>query len=402
MEFKLFIALFLATVLAFSAATDDDSNGSDSGSGSMGSWGDSFEERDDDCDRLVEGSDDNDGKCDLTDGLEEIPDKCDKCSSDDKTKIIEWISKLKIELKVKVSVEERLEIASASMLEFQMENPSVFGLIQFQNVSSWGWLVSFTKHIEIRQTKKVESLISLDDDDNCPLFDALFNCTDGSYEQESAVNALINETLLEICGDMTLSVTKKNKKIFEALSKFFSLHAEWQVSFFKYKIKGFGSFHQFFEITKTSYQITEVDGILEGEVEECAFMVSFKNQLELIKADATVSLTIKASLNQFYQRVLQALKAGGLKGKARLSIIIHQFNECFKLYDFLVEFLMTIEIEGFGSFLELIFCGPGKLPHPPKPTLGPIVSSPKPTCSCTCGSTFMRSEERRVGKECRN
>uniref|UniRef100_A0A914Q558 Uncharacterized protein n=1 Tax=Panagrolaimus davidi TaxID=227884 RepID=A0A914Q558_9BILA len=76
MESKLFIALLVAALLAFSAAHDDDSNGSDSGSESLGSWGDSFEEQDDDCDRLVDGSDENDGKCDLTDGLEEVPDKC--------------------------------------------------------------------------------------------------------------------------------------------------------------------------------------------------------------------------------------------------------------------------------------------------------------------------------------
>lgn len=385
MESKLFLALLVAALLAFSVASDGDSNGSDSGSGSMGSWGDSIEEQDEDCDRLVDGSDDNDGKCDLTDGLEELPDKVD-CTAEEKTTIIEWITSLKVELSVKVTVEERLTIASASILKFQMENPKVYELIQFQNVSSWGMLSYFTKVIEIRQTTKVESLITLDDEDSCPLFDALKNCTDGSYEQESAVNALINETLLEICGDMTLSVTKRNVKIFEALSKFFSINAEWQSSFFQFKIQGFGTFGQFFQITKSFYQKTQVDVILEGEVDECAFMVSFKNQLELIKSDTTISVSVKATMTQFYLRIKQQL-AFGIKGKARLSIIIKEMNKFVKLYSSFAKWIYTIQIEGFGSFLDLIFCGPGKIGFPPKPTMPTV--SPKPTCSCTCGSTFM-------------
>ena len=386
MESKLLIALLVAALLAFSAAHDDDSNGSDSGSESMGSWGDSFEERDDDCDRLVDGSDDNDGKCDLTDGLEEVPDKCD-CTEVEKTTIKEWIASLKIDLKVKVTVEERLVLASASILKFQMENPKLYEMIQFQNISSWGYLASFTKIVEFRQTTKVESLISLDDDENCPLFDALWNCTDGSYEQESAVSSLINETLKGICGDMTLSITKKNVLIFQALSKFFSINAEWQFSFFQSKIVGFGNFHQFFQITKSFYQKTQVDVILEGEVEECVFMVSFRNQLELIKSDTTISLSVKGTINLFYQRILQQLKLCGEKGKGRLACIIKEMNKCIKLYPSFTKWIYTIQIEGFGSFMELIFCGPGKIGLPSKPTLGPIMSSPKPTCSCTCGST---------------
>uniref|UniRef100_A0A914Z572 Uncharacterized protein n=1 Tax=Panagrolaimus superbus TaxID=310955 RepID=A0A914Z572_9BILA len=302
MESKLFIALLVAALLAFSAAKDDDSNGSDSGSESMGSWGDSFEEKEEDCDRLVDGSDDNNGDCDLTDGLEEVKDKCDKCDEDDKIKITNWIASLKIEISVKVTVEERLILASASIMKFQMENPTVYELIQFKNVSSWGMLSYFTKVVEVRQTTKVESLVTLDDEDNCPLFDALMNCTGDSYEQQSAVNALINETLLEICGDMTLSVTKKNVKIFEALSKFFSINTEWQSSFFQFKIQGFGTFQQFYQITKSFYQKTQVDVILEGEVEECGFMVSFKNQLQLIKADMTISASVKSTLSLFYDR----------------------------------------------------------------------------------------------------
>uniref|UniRef100_A0AC34GE42 Uncharacterized protein n=1 Tax=Panagrolaimus sp. ES5 TaxID=591445 RepID=A0AC34GE42_9BILA len=268
MESKLFPAILFATFLIFTAASDDDSNGSDSGSESMGSWGNSMEEKDKDCDRLVEGSDENDGDCDLTDGLEEVKDKCDKCDADEKIVIEKWIASLKLEINVKVSIEERLILASASILKFQMENPSIFELIQYQNVSSWGMLTYFTKVIEIRQTTKVESLITLDDEDNCPLFEALINSTDGSYEQESAVNALINETLLEICADMTLSITKRNVKIFEALSKFFSINSEWKSSFFQFKIERFGTFQQFYQITKSFYQKSQVDVILEGEVSE--------------------------------------------------------------------------------------------------------------------------------------
>jgi hypothetical protein len=388
MESKLFIALLVAALLAFSAAHDDDSNGSDSGSESLGSWGDSFEEQDDDCDRLVDGSDDNDGKCDLTDGLEEVPDKCD-CTAEEKTTLIEWITSLKVELKVKVSIEERLTIASASILKFQMENPTLYEMIQYQNVSSWGYLASFTKIVEFRQTKKIESLITLDDEDNCPLFDFLFNCTDGSYEQQSAVEALINETLIEICGDMTLSITKKNVAIFKALSKFFSINAEWQFKFFTSKMVGFGSFQSFFQITKSFYQKTQVDVILEGDVEECGFMVAFKNQLEMIKTDTTISITIKGILNQFYARILQQLKLGGLKGKARLAIIIKEIRKLIKFHpqpEF-IKCILGINIFDFGSFLDLIFCGPGKIGFEPKPT--PMIPSPKPTCSCTCGSTFM-------------
>jgi hypothetical protein len=387
MESKLLIALLVAALLAFSAASDDDSNGSDSGSESMGSWGDSFEARDDDCDRLVDGSDDNDGKCDLTDGLEEVPDKCD-CTEVEKTTIREWIASLKVELKVKVTVEERLVIASASILKFEMENPKLFELIQFQNISSWGYLTSFTKIVQFRQTTKVESLISLDDDENCPLFDALWNCTDGSYEQESAVSALINETLKGICGDMTLSVTRKNVLIFKALKDFFSINAEWQFSFFQSKIVGFGTFHQFFQITKSFYQKSQVDVILEGEVEECQFIVSFRNQLTLIEADASVSLSVKGTMRLFFNRIRQQLKMCGIKGKGRLACFIKEMNKCIKLYTGFEKWILTIQIEGFGSFLDLVFCGPGKIGWP-KPTLGPIVSSPKPTCSCTCGSTFM-------------
>uniref|UniRef100_A0A914YQJ0 Uncharacterized protein n=1 Tax=Panagrolaimus superbus TaxID=310955 RepID=A0A914YQJ0_9BILA len=118
-------------------------------------------------------------------------------------------------------------------------------------------------------------------------------------------------------------------------------------------------------------------------------MVSFKNQLQLIKADMTISASVKSTLSLFYDRVLQQLKLGGLKGKARLSIIMKEMNKCIKFYPFISEWLYTIQIEGFGSFLELIFCGPGKIGFPPKPTMPMVSASPKPTCSCTCGSTFM-------------
>lgn len=382
MEAKLLLALFIAGLVAFSAADDGDSNGSDSGSGSMGSWGDSFEQKDDDCDRLVDGSDDNEGKCDLTDGLEELPDKVD-CTPEQKTTIINWITILKQSLSVKVTVEERLTIALSAIQKFQMENPDCYELIQYQNVSSWGYLASFTKVVQYRQTTKIESLITLDDDDNCPLFEALFNGTEGSYEQQSAINAFINETLIGICGNMSLSITERSVLIYKACAEFFAINAEWQFSFFQFQISGFGSFQQFFEITRTFYQKTQVDVILEGEVSECAFMVSFKAQIEFIKADSSISSVQKKVMIDFYERIEQQL-AFSMTGKGRLSIIIKEFRAFLQMYKDTkyVTLLYGCQIEGFGSFMDLIYCGPGRIGFEPKPTMAPV--SPKPTCSCTC------------------
>ena len=386
MESKLLLALFIAGLLAFSAAHDGDSNGSDSGSDSMGSAGDSFEKQDDDCDRLVEGSDDNDGKCDLTDGLEEVPDKVD-CTEEEKTTIKEWIIKLKLRLKVKKTVQERLIIALSCIQEFEMEYPKLFDLIKFQNVSSWGYLASFTKVIEYRQSLKIESIFSLDDEDNCPLFDALLNGTDGSYEQTSAVNAFINETLIKICGDMSLSVTKKSVLIYKAIAEFFSINSEWQLSFFKFEIHGFGSFQQFFEVTRTFYQQTQIDVILEGEViEECQFMISFKFQLDLILSDSSFTPSEKSTMKSFYKLMLQELKLCGKSGKSRLVCIMKLMRKFAVLYK--VDLLWSIQIEGFGSFFDVYSCGPGKVGLPSKPTVMiPTMASPKPTCSCTCGAS---------------
>jgi len=384
MNKNILFSLFIAGLVAFSAAGDGDSNGSDSGSDSMGSWGDSFENKDEDCDRLVDGSDDNDGKCDLTDGLEEVPDKVD-CTPEQKTTIINWITILKSLLSVKVSVEERLTIALSSIQKFQSENPDCYELIQYQNISSWGFLASFTKVVEYRQSTKIESIMTLDDEDNCPLFEALMNGTDGSYEQESACRAFINETLIGICGNMSLSITERSVLIYKAISEFFAINSEWQMHFFQFQISGFGSFQQFYEITRTYYQKTQVDVILEGEASECSFIVAFKNQLEMIKSDSSISMTVKKTLIEFEARIEQQISMV-TSGKARLSIIIKEFNSFFQMYtdEIFVKLLYSISINDFGNFMDLIYCGPYKNGIKPKPTIPMATFSPKPTCSCTC------------------
>jgi len=383
MESKLLLALLVAALLAFSAASDGDSNGSDSGSEQVGSYERSFEKKDDECDSLVEGADENEGKCDLTDGLEEVSEKCD-CDEEQKTKIITWVTMLKQLLKVNVTVEERLTIALSSIQKFQIENSDVYELIQYQNISSWGYLASFSKVIQFRQSTKIESLVTLDDDNNCPLFDALLNGTEDSYEQKSAVKAFINETLIGICGDMSISIKKRSVLIYKAISEFFSINAEWQFSFFQFKIEKFGSFQQFFEITRTYYQVSQVDVVLEGEVEECAFMISFKNQLDFMSSDSSITVSVKATMKQFYLRISEQLKLCGKSGKARLACIVKEMNKFVKLYPTFVSYVYNIQIEGFGSFMDLISCSPWKIGFKPKPTMPSMLTSPKPTCSCTC------------------
>uniref|UniRef100_A0AC34GFL0 Uncharacterized protein n=2 Tax=Panagrolaimus sp. ES5 TaxID=591445 RepID=A0AC34GFL0_9BILA len=82
---------------------------------------------------------------------------------------------------------------------------------------------------------------------------------------------------------------------------------------------------------------------------------------------------------------------GGLTGKARLTILIKEMNVFIKTYTGYAQWIYNIQIDGFGSFLELIFCGPGKIGFPVKPTMPMVSASPKPTCSCSCGSTTVKA-----------
>jgi len=398
MEFKLLLALFFVGLVAFTYADgsgEDDDDSGNSKDESMGSWGDSREKADDDCDRLVEGSDENDGKCDLVDGIKEAAEDSD-CTPEQNTTINNWLIIFQQALSVSVSVEERLTIALSSIQKFQMENPDCYEILQYSNISSWGYLASFTQVIEYRQSKKMESCTTLDDDDSCPLFEGLLNCTEGSYEQQAAVQEWINSTLIGICGNMSMSIEKRNVLLFQAISEFFSIHAEWQFTFFEFNIAGFGSFQQFFEVTRTYYQSSQVNVILGGDASTCEFTTSFNNQIDAICGDSSIDVTVKKQLKLFRDQCNQQI-SGATTAKERLAIFIKLMNQwtvTYKNTTFL-NLILGIQIDGFGSLWQLINCGPYRIGFssgrvtvliPGASTFSPATTK-SPTCSCTCEPT---------------
>jgi hypothetical protein len=386
METKFLIVLAFAALFAFAAATsteEDDSSTQMSGSNS-------FEKQEEDCDRLVDGSDENDGKCDLTDGLEEAAEKCDKCSAGDKDKIKAWIEELKLSLTANVSIEIRLSIVASAIYKFQSDCPEAYGFIAYKNISGFGYLASVSTTIELKakKTLKFEAAISLDDEDNCPLFDGMIEACKGNMEMEIAIKSFINETLIGICGDMELSSTNRSSVLFKAIYEFFAIHPEWELTFFeKCQIKGFGSFQMLYRITRSYWQKTQIKVIFEGEVEECIFVKSIKANLEMIYADVKVSVTMKGTLKQWYNLLIQELKKCTSQKQMLLMFIkiTKQFN--FTYGESCASFIFSMEIEGFGSCWMLFSCGPWSIPHKP-PTVSTIapVSPSKPTCSCTCAS----------------
>uniref|UniRef100_A0A914YNR8 Uncharacterized protein n=1 Tax=Panagrolaimus superbus TaxID=310955 RepID=A0A914YNR8_9BILA len=341
-----------------------------------------------DIDQLIEGSNVNNGSCDLSNGIKEILNVIN-CTFEENAKILDLIGTLEQNLFTDVDIEDRLIIALTFIQKWQIENPTVYKLIKYQNISSLKYLDSFSKIVEFRQLSKVEALINLDNDNNCYLFESLQNNTENFYEMNAAINALINESLIEICSNLSISFPQKSVLIYETFSHFFVINPEWKLLFLQFQIENFGTFQQFFEITQTFYQISKIDSIFEGS--NSAFMNAFKHQLDNFQFDTTSM--IKQRFELLYESIQQKFHTVSSE-KDRILIVVKEFQKFLQFYSDIeyVKYLYEIQINDFGSFMDVIFCVSRLAGYPSislitdKPSV-----NPKWTCSCSCSDIVTES-----------
>ena len=120
--------------------------------------------------------------------------------------------------------------------------------IGYEVILDWGFVVDLLSVAIDIQADFAGSLIVLDGEDDCDLFDALRNATEGDSEKYAAVLILI-EQLKVILVDVSLTYEAKLTLVYEKFEAFFELHAEWEEFFLSIEIFGFGSLEQFIDVT---------------------------------------------------------------------------------------------------------------------------------------------------------
>uniref|UniRef100_A0AC34R2G0 Uncharacterized protein n=1 Tax=Panagrolaimus sp. JU765 TaxID=591449 RepID=A0AC34R2G0_9BILA len=117
-----------------------DENGSSSGdcagdendNQDAGSWGKSFEKDEKDAKDLTDGAEMNDGDCDLVSGLTNLSETITVTT--DRQILLDFIVKLKLKLKVKADI----TIVSTMLLDFQAENPRIWEMVAYKNLTMHG------------------------------------------------------------------------------------------------------------------------------------------------------------------------------------------------------------------------------------------------------------------------
>jgi hypothetical protein len=292
---------------------------------------------------------------------------------------IEWIHHIErtILIRIDITDEQKIVLIGLSLKRFCEVNIDISIAIEYQWIGTWGYVKDLTYvAIEITSDYSLE-LITIDESGSCEWFDAWLNATEGDEEKHNAVLIFIEEVRTEILIKVSLTIEEKMVLIYKKCLTFFSAHASWKSFFLSIKINKFIEFESFFQVSFTYYQISTIDVVLGGSVDECVFIKSLRDA----STNASLSTSTKSQIFQMIAK-FEAYFKSETRVTFRLEYVNAQSYQFFKLMVSDVTFQISIErisCGEWGDYYQIIFCGAFYQCHPddfpPKDVTTPAVET---------------------------
>ncbi|KAH7716221.1 hypothetical protein AAVH_16346 [Aphelenchoides avenae] len=268
------------------------------------------------------------------------------------TIFIEWIRHIEITILADFSLtnEQKIVAIAYELKAFFELHYEIEIAIGYELILDWGYVVDLISVAIDIQSDYVGSLIILDGEDDCDLFEGLRNATEGDSEKYAAVLILIEE-LKVILIDVSLTYEAKLTLIYEKFEAFFELHAEWESFFLDIEFFGFGTLEQFIDVTLVYWRITNVSIVIGGSSSECVLIQALEEAFQ----NTSFSLSVRSQIQQIKVKV-EGYFASETNVYLRLEYISAQLYQFFKLDIKIVKYVKRITLGEWGSIYDLLFC----------------------------------------------
>lgn len=363
----------------FDSGCSPDSHGSSSGdcagdetdNKDAGSWGKSFEKDDEDVKDLTDGAENNNGDCELVSGLTNLSETITVTA--DRQILLDFITSLKLKLKVKADV----TIVSNLLLDFQAENPRIWEMVAYQNITLKGFILGrFSKIVAYKQSQTISGVVVLDENDDCPLIQAFLNASQGVSGLESAAQGFCDDELRPLLLNTTLVGKKKHIAIAALINKFIARNAEYRY-FLKADIDGFGSISSYIYVTETYTQLRHVKTAIKGA--NSILVLALEAKYEKLIAEG--KLTIAVQFSNIINEIKIAFQSE-TSFRGRLARFIKLLRTHGRLNFDILQYVYSIYLEGFGNLFDFVHCGPYLIDFDLTEVTG--MTGRTPHCVCTC------------------
>lgn len=247
---------------------------------------------------------------------------------------------------------DKFQLISAEFEKFSMEQSTLWSKVQYLNISTWGAVEHVTK---ITNEWNMESSLSLvvasSSNGNCKLFDLLLQGCAGDSEKHTALSAFIESDLKTIVkGSATMTQTEVITAVYKAFkNKFFVTNPTWMTYFYSMNLSGYFAFSQWSEVAVSYERSVTVTTVLSGSGMDCPFILAMNKTLSMTTYTNTQKGFIKNLMNYFIQQWTTVTTV-----EARMTLISMKFSESIDLSYSYFACLNSIQIEGFGSWYDLI------------------------------------------------
>jgi hypothetical protein len=308
--------------------------------------------------------------CKLISGLYALSTKAAFTASQNST-YVQWINKIEVDVvkNTAITTKKAKFIKIAALFEkFQLEQSALYSKVQYFNISTWGPFETIAQiSTEWNMQSSLELIVATSSKGNCKLFDLLLSACSGDSEKHTALTAFIETKLKMIVMDKSKTQVQVIKEIYKEFQTnfFVGTKSSWMTYFYTLSLEGYFSFSQWSSVAVTYERQTSIEVTLSGQGTDCPFIVSLNAALSSSAYTTTQKGFIKQLSTYFTQQWSTVTTY-----EARLNLISMKFSESIDLSYSYFGCLNSINIQGFGSFWNLIIfsCQKNTIP---------------PTCGCT-------------------
>lgn len=325
-------------------------------------------------------------RCTLVQGLYTLTTKAALTSAQNAT-FTAWVNTLESSIINNAAVptaEGKFNLIAAAFEKFSFDQTVIYKQVQYLNISTWGPFETVTRvTTEWNMQSSLELIVASSAHGNCKLFDLLLSACAGDSAKQSALSAFIDSDLKAIVSSTTMSQTEVITAIYQAFqTKFFVTNPSWVSYFYSLNLNGYFAFSQWSDVAVTYQRQTTITTTLSGSGMDCPFILAMNATLATTgQYSNTQKAFIKNLMNFFIQQWTTVTTV-----EARLTLISMKFSESIDLSYSYFACLNSIQIQGFGSWWDLIIYSCQKTTIPPScgcvvPTFAPdtTTAAPMPT-----------------------
>jgi len=269
----------------------------------------------------------------------------------------ELIYEIEVEIMEDVTLTdiEKVVKASYKIKHFLSVNLDISVTISFLQIGGWGSFFDFGYVSIDLQADFSEQVVTLDQSDDCDLFDSLRNATKGDSVKYAATLTLI-EDLKFILIDVSFTHGQKMGLIHKILEEFFNDHPDWEDFYKNITIPGFGSLESFDDVCHGYNRALTISAVLVGSSDsDCPVLKSLSDAV----ANTTLTISVRSQIKQFHDK-LAVYFASVTDVDKRMAYVTAQYWQMIIMEPFIVQYMSVISINDmsgnkWGLFYDLIW-----------------------------------------------